>query len=126
LETAQLNRVVNNVNQIDRLAGMGLFEMAPTKPYVARWLLPMRYPGSWLARLPARRSTSEQRSYLHRELRFLPPTARAFSFMTCASMSHARSQRLQCRSDPSAGGDVGVTGALTLIGDPTSRRFGFG
>jgi uncharacterized repeat protein (TIGR03806 family) len=62
-ETAQLNRTVAGMNQIDRLSALGLFETAPAKPYKAALVAP--YPGQ--PGDPASTATTEQkaRSYLH-------------------------------------------------------------
>ena len=63
LETAQMNRVVGGVNQIDKLAAMGAFEVPLAKPYKEALVLP--YPGELGS--PAAGATTEQkaRSYLH-------------------------------------------------------------
>jgi hypothetical protein len=62
-ETRQMNRVVGGTNQLDKWAGMNLFETAPAKPYQAALVLP--YDGQ-LGTVPAT-ATIEQRarSYLH-------------------------------------------------------------
>jgi len=60
-ETAQMNRTLGGVNQIDKLAA--LFETAPAKPYKAALVTP--YPSQ--AGAPPAEATTEQkaRSYLH-------------------------------------------------------------
>ena len=60
-ETAQMNRPLGGVNQIDKLAA--LFETAPAKPYKAALVTP--YPSQ--AGAPPAEATTEQkaRSYLH-------------------------------------------------------------
>jgi uncharacterized repeat protein (TIGR03806 family) len=62
-ETAQLNRSVGGMNQIDQIATLGLFEAAPAKPYKAALVAP--YPGQ--TDDPPSTATTEQkaRSYLH-------------------------------------------------------------
>ena len=62
-ETAQMNRIVAGTNQIDRFQSLGLFEVAPAKPYKAALVTP--YPGQLGA--PPVGATLEQRarSYLH-------------------------------------------------------------
>ena len=60
-ETAQMNRTVGNMNQIDALAARGLFENAPAKPYKAALVTP------YTSQAGAASGTTEQkaRSYLH-------------------------------------------------------------
>jgi uncharacterized repeat protein (TIGR03806 family) len=67
-ETAQMNRVVDGVNQIDKFSSLGLFESTPTKPYKAALVTP--YAGQ-LGSPPAD-ATAEQkaRSYLHANCAF--------------------------------------------------------
>jgi uncharacterized repeat protein (TIGR03806 family) len=62
-ETAQLNRMVAGMNQIDKIAALGLFETAPVQPYKAALSAP--YPGQ--TDDPPSTATTEQkaRSYLH-------------------------------------------------------------
>jgi len=63
LETAQMNRVEGDMNQIDRLAAMGAFDAAVPKPYKAALVIP--YPGQ-LGSPPAEATTEQKaRSYLH-------------------------------------------------------------
>ena len=70
LETAQLNRMVNGANQLDKLAAMpaGLFETPPPKPYKAALETP--YMGQ--AGTPTAGATLEQRarSYIHANCSF--------------------------------------------------------
>ena len=62
-ETAQMNRVVGGVNQIDKLASLGLFDTPPPKPYKAALVTP--YAGQ-LGSPPADATTEQKaRSYLH-------------------------------------------------------------
>jgi uncharacterized repeat protein (TIGR03806 family) len=63
LETAQMNRTVDGMNQIDRLAAMGVFDAPVPTPYKAALVLP--YPGQ-LGSPPAQATTEQKaRSYLH-------------------------------------------------------------
>jgi hypothetical protein len=70
LETAQLNRMVNGANQIDKIAAMpaGLFDTPPPKPYKAALETP--YMGQ--AGMPTAGATLEQRarSYIHANCSF--------------------------------------------------------
>jgi hypothetical protein len=67
-DTPQMNRVVGGTNQIDKLASMGLFEMAPAKPYKEALVAP--YAGEQGA--PPAGATLDQRarSYLHANCSF--------------------------------------------------------
>jgi hypothetical protein len=67
-ETAQFNRVVGGVNQIDRLAALGAFDAPVPKPYKAALVAP--YPSD--AGSPPQSATIEQRaaSYLHANCSF--------------------------------------------------------
>lgn len=62
-ETAQMNRVVGDMNQIDKLAAAQVFDTAPTQPYKAALVTP--YTSQ--AGSPTATATVEQkaRSYLH-------------------------------------------------------------
>jgi uncharacterized repeat protein (TIGR03806 family) len=55
-ETAQMNRVVDGTNQIDRFKSLGLFETAPAMPYKAALVNPTGTAGSVEERV---------RSYMH-------------------------------------------------------------
>jgi hypothetical protein len=70
LETAQLNRMVNGANQLDKIAALpaGLFETPPPKPYKAALETP--YVGQ--AGMPTAGATLEQRarSYIHANCSF--------------------------------------------------------
>ena len=67
-ETAQLNRVLGGLNQIDRLAALGLFETPPAKPYKT----PLVAPYAGQAGTPAADVSLEARarSYLHSNCSF--------------------------------------------------------
>jgi hypothetical protein len=62
-ETAQMNRMVGGMNQIDKFAAMSLFDVAPAKPYKAALVTP--YTSQ--AGSPSTGATLDQRarSYLH-------------------------------------------------------------
>jgi uncharacterized repeat protein (TIGR03806 family) len=61
-ETGQLNRMVSGMNQIDKLAGLGVFESAPAKPY-ATLITPY---ASDVGQPPTAASVEERaRSYIH-------------------------------------------------------------
>ena len=64
-ETPQMNRVVNGMNQIDRLAKLGLFDAPPTKPYQAALVEPYANAALGLVGPPAGQTTAAARSYLH-------------------------------------------------------------
>ena len=61
-ETAQFNRSLGGMNQIDQLSTLGLFETPPAKPYKAALVAPYPQAGD-----PPSTATTEQkaRSYLH-------------------------------------------------------------
>jgi hypothetical protein len=69
-ETIQMNRVAtgDTMNQIDKFAALGMFETAPTKPYLTALVAP--YPGQ--SGSPPATATLEQRarSYLHANCSF--------------------------------------------------------
>lgn len=61
-ETAQMNRVVAGVNQIDKLTALGVFDVPPDKPYKAALVTPYDPPGS----APTAGTVEQKaRSYLH-------------------------------------------------------------
>lgn len=62
-ETAQMNRIVGGTNQIDRFQSLGLFEVAPAKPYKPALVTP--YPGQLGAPPPSATLEQKARSYLH-------------------------------------------------------------
>lgn len=62
-ETAQMNRVVGGMNQIDRFASLGLFSTAPAKPYKAALVTP--YAGQLGGPQPGATVEQKARSYLH-------------------------------------------------------------
>jgi uncharacterized repeat protein (TIGR03806 family) len=112
LETAQMNRVVGGMNQIDRFAALNLFETPPPQPYVAALVAPfvVQMPGSPPVEQRAR-------SYLHANCAFCHRPRGDFELVDLRNDVPLRSRAL-CNTIPDQG-DVGVTGALNLIpGDP--------
>jgi uncharacterized repeat protein (TIGR03806 family) len=109
-ETAQLNRVVDGTNQIDRWEAQGLFEEAPAKPYQAALVTP--YPGP-LGSPPANATLEQKaRSYLHANCAFCHRTDGAGpSFDIRSGLSLADTQT--CNMPPTKG-DQGVVGALLI------------
>jgi uncharacterized repeat protein (TIGR03806 family) len=67
-ETAQMNRVVGSVNQIDEFASLGLFENAPAKPYKQALVTP--YAGQLGSPPPDATAEQKARSYLHANCAF--------------------------------------------------------
>ena len=117
LETAQLNRVVGGVNQIDRIASMDLFETPPAKPYVAALVAPYAIPGQLAGPPPAATLDERARSYLHANCGFCHRPRGAFEFIDLRYDMAMRDRNL-CNVVPDKG-DTGVLGALNLIpGDP--------
>jgi uncharacterized repeat protein (TIGR03806 family) len=117
LETAQLNRVVNGMNQIDRMASMALFETAPAKPYVAALVAPYAIPGQLAGPPPTATLDERARSYLHANCGFCHRPQGAFDLVDLR-YGIAMKDRNLCNFVPDKG-DTGVLGALNLIpGDP--------
>lgn len=76
-ETAQMNRMVGGMNQLDQFAAAGLFETPPPKPYKAALVTP--YPGQ-LGSPPAGATKTElARSYLHANCGFCHRPGGAFA-----------------------------------------------
>jgi len=67
-ETAQMNRMVGGMNQIDKIAALGLFEKAPAMPYKAA----LTTPYATSLGMPQAGATVEEkaRSYLHANCSF--------------------------------------------------------
>jgi hypothetical protein len=112
-ETVQMNRVVmgDTMNQIDKLAGLGLFETAPSKPYKAALVAP--YPGQ--SGSPAASATLEQkaRSYLHANCSFCHrPDGKWSGFDIRYDVPFANTNLL-CGTPGK--GDLGVPGAQLLM-----------
>jgi hypothetical protein len=64
LEMDQMNRVVSGTNQIDAFAALGLFDVAPAKPYPAALAEPYTNAQLGLAGTPGATAEQEARSYL--------------------------------------------------------------
>ena len=112
-ETIQMNRIMtgDTVNQIDKLAAMGLFDEAPPKPY----LTPLVAPYSGQVGSPPAGATLDERarSYLHANCSFCHrPDGQASDWMDMRYDVPLQDTGL-CNVMPSKG-DQGVTGALLL------------
>jgi hypothetical protein len=113
-ETVQMNRVVagDTMNQIDKFAGMGMFETAPGTPYKAALVTPypVQNPGQ-SGLTPATGTTDERaRSYLHANCSFCHrPDGKWDGFDVRFDVPFASTQL--CGGTPGKG-DQGVTGAL--------------
>lgn len=114
-ETAQMNRVVGGMNQIDRLAAMDAFDAPVPKPYKAALVVP--YPSQ--AGTPPASATVEQRatSYLHANCSFCH---RPNDDVDCTSepcldlrFGLALKDRSICNIAPGKG-DFGIAGAALL------------
>jgi hypothetical protein len=112
LETIQMNRVAagDTMNQIDKLAALGLFETAPSKPYKAALVAP--YPGQ-SGSPPAGASLDQRaRSYMHANCSFCHrPDGKWSGFDVRFDVPFA-STNLLCATPGK--GDLGVTGAKLL------------
>jgi hypothetical protein len=109
-ETQQLNRVVGGMNQIDRFAGMGLFDAPVPKPYEKALVTP--YAGQ--AGSPPAGATLDERarSYLHANCAHCHrPDADMNAFDLRAGVSLHDS--MMCNA-PLTMGDVGVPDAVVL------------
>jgi hypothetical protein len=115
-ETAQFNRVVAGVNQIDTLTSLGAFEAPVPKPYKAALVAP--YPSE--AGSPPPAATVEQRaaSYLHANCSFChrPPQDVDCTGEPCMDFRFglALGERNLCNVDP-AKNTLGVAGAKNLV-----------
>jgi uncharacterized repeat protein (TIGR03806 family) len=126
-ETQQMNRVVDGMNQIDRLAAMGAFETAPAKPYKAALVAPVpSQSGS-----PPANATVEQRvtSYLHANCGFChrPKDDVDCTSEPCfdARFGLAFGSRMMCNVTPSKN-DFGIVGAAILSpGSPAKSIMSF-
>jgi hypothetical protein len=112
-ETVQMNRVVmgDTMNQIDKLAALGLFEAAPGKPYKAALVAP--YPGQ--AGSPPAGATLEQRarSYMHANCSFCHRPDGKWSGFDVRNDIPFASTNLLCGTP--AKGDLNVPGAQLLM-----------
>jgi hypothetical protein len=120
-ETIQMNRIAagDTMNQIDRLAALGVFETAPTKPYKAALVAP--YPGQSGA--PPAGATLDQRarSYLHANCGFCHRPDGKWSGFDVRYDVPLKSA-VVCNAAPGArAGVLGVAGATLLTPkDPMS------
>jgi hypothetical protein len=112
LETIQMNRTVmgETMNQIDKLAAMGAFETAPSKPYKAALIAP--YPGQ--SGSPPANATLEQkaRSYLHANCAFCHRPDGKWSGFDVRIDIPLKGTNI-CNGVPGKG-DLGVAGAKLL------------
>lgn len=117
LETAQMNRVVGGVNQINRIATLNLFETPPAQPYLPALVAPFAIPGQLPGPPPTATLDQRARSYLHANCAFCHRPAGAFELVDLRNDVALRDRYL-CNAIPDAG-DVGITGALNLVpGNP--------
>jgi hypothetical protein len=111
-ETAQMNRTAagDQMNQIDKFAGMGLFDATLTKPYKAALVAP--YMGQ--AGMPPVGATVEERarSYLHANCSFCHRPDGKFQAFDVRYDIPFKSTNL-CNTPPGKG-DLGATGATLL------------
>jgi hypothetical protein len=110
-ETIQMNRVMtgDTMNQIDKLAAMGLFDETP--PKLTALVAP--YPGQVGSPPPGATLAEEARSYLHANCSFCHrPDGQASDWMDMRYSVPLQDTGL-CGVMPSKG-DQGVTGALLL------------
>jgi uncharacterized repeat protein (TIGR03806 family) len=108
-ETAQMNRVVNGSNQLDRLQAMGAFDAPLPKPYKAALITPTT---SQLGSPPAS-ATVEQRAmtYLH---------------ANCSFCHRANPGEVDCSTDPCLDLRYGLPMAARSICNVTPAKGGFG
>jgi hypothetical protein len=118
-ETIQMNRVAtgDTMNQIDKLAALGMFETAPGKPYKAPLVAP--YPGQ-SGSPPADATLDERaRSYLHANCSFCHRPDGKWNGFDVRYDVPLKSAAI-CNAVPGKG-DLGVTGA-TLLTPKDSMR----
>jgi hypothetical protein len=109
-ETIQMNRVVNGTNQIDSLAAMSFFDVAPPKPYDAALVAP--YPGQAGSPPPGATLDQRARSYLHANCSFCHRPDGNWNGMDLRFDTPLKSMGI-CNIPPGKG-DLGVNGALLL------------
>jgi hypothetical protein len=115
-ETAQMNRIANGdtMNQIDKFAGMNMFDTAPPKPYKAALATPYPYQNPGQTGLTPMTGTTEQRarSYLHANCSFCHrPDGKFSAFDARNDVPFAMTSL--CGTDPGKG-DLGVAGAKLI------------
>lgn len=116
LETAQLNRTVGGTNQVDRMQSLGLFDVAPAKPYRAALATPYASQAG-----PPTGATVDQRarSYLHANCAFCHRPDSAFYAMDLRYEVSLKGTQI-CNQPPEKG-NGGVMGATNLTpGSPMS------
>ncbi|HWZ88156.1 MAG TPA: hypothetical protein VNW92_04880 [Polyangiaceae bacterium] len=78
-ETAQMNRMVGGMNQLDQFTTLGLFETPPAKPYKAALVTP--YTGQLGSPPPGATKEQLARSYLHANCGFCHRPGGAFALI---------------------------------------------
>jgi hypothetical protein len=111
-ETVQMNRAATGetVNQIDKLAALGMFETAPGKPYKAALVAP--YPGQSGSPLATATLDERARSYLHANCAFCHRPDGVWNGFDVRYDVPLKSTSM-CNAMPGKG-DLGVTGATLL------------
>jgi hypothetical protein len=115
-ETAQFNRVVGGMNQIDKLTAMGAFEAPVPTPYKTALVTPL--PSQ--AGTPPASATIEQKatSYLHANCGFChrPPDDIDCTAEPCQDLRFGLSLAVRnlCNTVPSKN-DLGIDGAKNLV-----------
>jgi len=108
-ETAQMNRVVNGANQLDKLQAMGLFEAPIPVPYKAALIQPTT---SQLGSPPASASVEQRATtYLH---------------ANCAFCHRENPEDVDCTTDPCLDLRYGLPLAKRNICNVTPAKGGFG
>jgi hypothetical protein len=111
-ETIQMNRVAagDTMNQIDKFAAMGMFETAPSQPYLTALVPP--YTGQSGSPPPTATLDERARSYLHANCAFCHRPDGVFNGFDIRYDVPLKSTDI-CNALP-AGTDLGVTGATLL------------
>jgi len=112
LETIQMNRIAagDTMNQIDKLAALGMFETAPGKPYKAALVAP--YPGQSGSPPPTATLDQRARSYLHANCAFCHRPDGKWNGFDVRYDVPLQSTAI-CNALPGKG-DLGVAGATLL------------
>jgi hypothetical protein len=116
-ETVQMNRVMlgdaSNMNQIDKLAALNAFDVAPAKPYKVALVTPYAIPGQ-VAAPPASATTQDKvLSYMHANCSYCHRPDGTFYNMDLRHDT-ALTKRGVCYVMPMKG-DLGVTGARVMV-----------